>query len=642
MGRFDATKATIDANIKSNGNQEITGDILNSVMKGMVDATDAELTQLSAEIDEFGKFKNQHLIYSTNHEIVEYQVESTSNGYVTQGGVVVNTTSYRYTEKIPVKEGDIVKFKSNVNESSFTEIRFLCAYDENGNPVENLGSANIISYSVPNGVTHIVMTFMSSYVVNKPTCYLERDVVDVEISEVESLKEYMNGIPVNTHQFTEYTYPSVIFNDGYWVGGASANASYFYVKLDGLNSGDRVHMETPYDGIFSARFVDFYKGNIRVVDAYQQNVDIITIPDGVDTIYLSYNVLYKKNSPTIVVIKNVEKKRIEGLQKSINKTQKIDIITSRKDVVMADEVFPLTSSLNKKNSSISFSCRFDSFGEIEIAHGVSNYGNRAVVDGAKVTIYAGATQVAEYVHELNIEGYLNVVITRKGAEAYIVINTKTGAYKSPRFIWSACYGEVQAKPTMQINDVLLSLTLADIRKDIYLFGDSYTAIGDPSRYPYYLNNTYGCMDNMMMLGKGGIGSGESILEFRRIISLARPKFIIWALGMNDADSDTSVNAKWKMWFDEVCAVCDCYEVELILATIPNVPTINNSFKNSIVRESGRRYIDFAQAVNAEDVGSPWYGGMLSSDGIHPTELGAKALAARFVMDMPEIMNDVVA
>ena len=50
MGRFDATKATIDANIKSNGNQEITGDILNSVMQGMVDATDAELTQLSAEV----------------------------------------------------------------------------------------------------------------------------------------------------------------------------------------------------------------------------------------------------------------------------------------------------------------------------------------------------------------------------------------------------------------------------------------------------------------------------------------------------------------------------------------------------------------------------------------------------------------
>jgi len=51
MGRFDTTKATINANIKKNGNQEITGSILNSVMTEMVDATDAELATLSEEID---------------------------------------------------------------------------------------------------------------------------------------------------------------------------------------------------------------------------------------------------------------------------------------------------------------------------------------------------------------------------------------------------------------------------------------------------------------------------------------------------------------------------------------------------------------------------------------------------------------
>lgn len=49
MGRFDTTKATINANIKKNGNQEITGSILNSVMTEMVDATDAELAKLSFE-----------------------------------------------------------------------------------------------------------------------------------------------------------------------------------------------------------------------------------------------------------------------------------------------------------------------------------------------------------------------------------------------------------------------------------------------------------------------------------------------------------------------------------------------------------------------------------------------------------------
>lgn len=51
MGRFDNTKATINANIKQNGNQEITGQIMNNVLTEMVNATDAELTELESEVN---------------------------------------------------------------------------------------------------------------------------------------------------------------------------------------------------------------------------------------------------------------------------------------------------------------------------------------------------------------------------------------------------------------------------------------------------------------------------------------------------------------------------------------------------------------------------------------------------------------
>ena len=78
------------------------------------------------------------------------------------------------------------------------------------------------------------------------------------------------------------------------------------------------------------------------------------------------------------------------------------------------------------------------------------------------------------------------------------------------------------------------------------------------------------------------------------------------------------------------------DIELILATIPNVPSIRHDYKNAIVRASGYRYIDFAKAVNAEAVGATWYADMLSSDNVHPTELGAKALASRILLDVPEI------
>lgn len=50
MGRFDSTKTAIDVNITQNGNQEITGSILNSVLNNMVDATDAQLDILQEAI----------------------------------------------------------------------------------------------------------------------------------------------------------------------------------------------------------------------------------------------------------------------------------------------------------------------------------------------------------------------------------------------------------------------------------------------------------------------------------------------------------------------------------------------------------------------------------------------------------------
>ena len=45
MGKFDAVKTSINANIRKNGNQEITGEVMNSVLRSMVDATDKALTE---------------------------------------------------------------------------------------------------------------------------------------------------------------------------------------------------------------------------------------------------------------------------------------------------------------------------------------------------------------------------------------------------------------------------------------------------------------------------------------------------------------------------------------------------------------------------------------------------------------------
>ena len=48
MGRFEALKVTIDANIRENGNQEITGEVLNRVLNEMVSVTEEEVAEAAA------------------------------------------------------------------------------------------------------------------------------------------------------------------------------------------------------------------------------------------------------------------------------------------------------------------------------------------------------------------------------------------------------------------------------------------------------------------------------------------------------------------------------------------------------------------------------------------------------------------
>ncbi len=87
-------------------------------------------------------------------------------------------------------------------------------------------------------------------------------------------------------------------------------------------------------------------------------------------------------------------------------------------------------------------------------------------------------------------------------------------------------------------------------------------------------------------------------------------------------------------FLEVCAL---YDIQPILATIPCVPSYDNSYKNAWVRASGYRYIDFASAVNTAQDATTWYDDMLSSDNVHPDVQGAIALATQVLTDVPEIL-----
>jgi hypothetical protein len=96
---------------------------------------------------------------------------------------------------------------------------------------------------------------------------------------------------------------------------------------------------------------------------------------------------------------------------------------------------------------------------------------------------------------------------------------------------------------------------------------------------------------------------------------------------------------WSSVFENLKSLCSANGIELILQTIPipNLETSSNQVQiNSAIKSSGLRYID-ACAAMCPDNSWPWYTGY-AADNVHPTVLGAKVLAARFLSDFPEFMQ----
>lgn len=186
-----------------------------------------------------------------------------------------------------------------------------------------------------------------------------------------------------------------------------------------------------------------------------------------------------------------------------------------------------------------------------------------------------------------------------------------------------------------ISNNKLAITFNNLNKNIWMFGDSYFSHLAPERWLYYLPYK----DNCLIDGYSG-GRGYIVIEdFKNLITIGKPKYAIWCLGMNDlGDVDGVLSTRWLTSVTEFLNVCNKNNIIPILATIPTVPTINHEKKNEWVRNSGYRYIDFAKAVGAT-AGGTWYDGLLSSDGVHPSTAGAKVLYGRAMTDFPEFAID---
>ena len=314
--------------------------------------------------------------------------------------------------------------------------------------------------------------------------------------------------------------------------------------------------------------------------------------------------------------------------------------TSKGDLTNGQRLVSGKSNSIKKNKSYSFSSKITSFYGLRMGQGETDYGGSYIeITASELKFFDYRTAVTPrnvLTHGLTISNFIDVLITiDKDAKAIVRIITDGGFYESTPQNWEGYNGTPFAKSMgSTLTDGEFVFDTSDFDKPIYFFGDSYAGLTAKDRWVNYIRE-WG-FDNWFINAYPGQASlsAKGMLDFA--LSKGNPEILIWGLGMNDGDSSTAVDEDWLTTYNKIEAICESRDIELVLCTIPNVPSINNSFKNEIIRDSGHRYIDFAKAVGAEEVGSNWYTGMLSGDKVHPSILGAQKLALRAIEDVPEL------
>ena len=180
-------------------------------------------------------------------------------------------------------------------------------------------------------------------------------------------------------------------------------------------------------------------------------------------------------------------------------------------------------------------------------------------------------------------------------------------------------------------DCTLSYSSSDFKQSIWAFGDSYFDL----ICPHLINMGY---NKALFDAYSGRNSKMALLSLRKMLGIVGvPNIIYWAMGMNDGD-DGSVNVDWLEALNQLTSLCKKYGITLVLATIPNTPKIDNSFKNDVVRNSGFCFVDNNNIVGADE-NIYWNTGLLSKDNVHPTPQGARVLASALVDVIPGLKNN---
>lgn len=291
----------------------------------------------------------------------------------------------------------------------------------------------------------------------------------------------------------------------------------------------------------------------------------------------------------------------------------------------------------KPNVSLSFFGKITSFGYIEIGQGYGNntgWGLRITSTNVSAMSYSGGTAQINNTktHGLTIGTFIFLSVVKEGTTLNVKLTSFGGEYvNSVTLNTLEAYGTpyAYADASTALTSVKFGWSAKELRKAIWFLGASYCSLYE-QRMLTQLRNTYG-VDSFAIVAEAGNDFAAIWSNLIAALNYGTPKFLVQAIGMNEVYPEV-----YNYYFKKLENICRERGIVLVPCTIPYPQGGTKEGINNIVKNSGYRYIDLYSAVSSDDNGT-WYDGYCD-DGTHPTIIGAKAMAAQIMLDLPEILE----
>lgn len=488
--------------------------------------------------------------------------------------------------------------------------------------------------------------------------------------EVAGLKTAVDGydaIKTQTVYKSQNLFNPSAFVEGYYInasGNKNSNASYGYTDLIPVTPGDVL-----YWNCGNARFICAYNSVKAAVSASGSDSEVAsgayTVPSGIAYVVLTFALENIPDAPVVNVgsgiipydpygawyintdaIKSIPASKITDLDVDLGQVETLlgaDSITASTASLASGTALTLTDApwFIKKNHGITARMKFSSFTDVTVGKGYESYrGKWIAIDGTNITPYSsdGTTTTAgtPIPHGITISDYLMVsMYVAADGKCRVGVNSTGGTFSIEidyAFEWNYAPFVFGGQA---MTDVKVGYSCADLRSPLWMFGDSYlgvavTRVAGQLKNLGYFNYLLDGIAGGRAVDTGTPGKSLSV-DLTKMLAIAKPKYIVWTLGMNGS---ITMNISY---IGELIAICAADNIELILYMPPSVPGNDKTELNTYIASTGMRYINAYDAVGATSAGV-WYEGFLSTDDVHPSSLGAKALAMRFVADVPELMQ----